>query len=74
MSTPTPTTEPDPVSLDKIRDLARSLIVRGRSKDVQQIIQNAGAKMLSKLPAESYTNVWAQLVNLSKEVDDHAAD
>lgn len=73
-STPTPTTEPDPVSLDKIRDLARNLIVQGRSKDVQQIIQNAGAKMLSKLPAESYTSVWAQLVNLSKEVDDHAAD
>lgn len=73
-STPTPTTEPDPVSLDQIRDLARSLIVQGRSKDVQQIIQNAGAKMLSKLSAESYTSVWAQLVNLSKEVDDHATD
>lgn len=48
--------------------------MQGRSKDVQQIIQNAGAKMLSKLSAESYTSVWAQLVNLNKEVDDHAAD
>lgn len=73
-STPTPTTKPETLSLDKIRDLARSLIVQGRSKDVQQVLQNAGAKMLSKLPAESYPSVWVQLSSLKDEVDRHAAD
>lgn len=65
--------EPDPASLDKIRDLARSLIVHGKRAEVQQIIKSTGAVSISKLPPDSYTAVWQQLVNLSKEVDSNAA-
>lgn len=68
------TPEPDPASLDKIRDLARSLIVHGKRAEVQQIIKGTGAASISKLPSDSYTDVWQQLVNLSKEVDSNAAD
>lgn len=60
--------------LDKIRDLARSLIVHGKRAEVQQIIKSTGAVSISKLPPDSYTDVWQQLVNLSKEVDSNAAD
>lgn len=68
------TPEPDPAMLDKIRDLARSLIVHGKRAEVQQIIKSTGAVSISKLPPDSYTDVWQQLVNLSKEVDSNAAD
>ena len=68
------TPEPDPATLDKIRDLARSLIVHGKRAEVQQIIKSTGAASISKLPPESYTAVWEQLVNLSSEVDDNAAN
>lgn len=67
------TPEPDPATLDKIRDLARSLIVNGKRAEVQQIIKSAGAASISKLPSDSYADVWEQLVNLSKEVDADAA-
>ena len=67
------TPEPDPATLDEIRDLARSLIVHGRRPEVQQIIKGTGAASISKLPPDSYTDVWQQLVNLSKEVDSNAA-
>lgn len=67
------TPEPDPATLDKIRDLARSLIVHGKRAEVQQIIKGTGAASISKLPPDSYTDVWQQLVNLSKEVDSNAA-
>ena len=67
------TPEPDPAMLDKIRDLARSLIVHGKRTKVQQIIKGTGAASISKLPPESYTTVREQLVNLSKEVDNNAA-
>lgn len=67
------TPEPDPATLDKIRDLARSLIVHGKRTEVQQIIKSTGAVSISKLPPDSYTDVWQQLVDLSKEVDGNAA-
>lgn len=76
---PTPATSEDassaadPATLDKIRDLARSLIVHGKRAEVQQIIKSTGAASISKLPPASYTDVWEQLVNLSKEVDSNAA-
>ena len=73
----TPTTQADAnaaASLNKIRDLARTLIVHGKRAEVQQIIKDTGAASISKLPPDSYTDVWEQLVNLSSEVDDHAAD
>ena len=69
-----PSAEPekDPAALDKIRDLARSLIVHGKRAEVQQIIKGTGAASISKLPSDSYADVWEQLVNLSKEVDNNA--
>ena len=67
------TPEPDPATLDKIRDLARSLIVHGKRAEVQQIIKGTGAASISKLPSDSYADVWEQLVNLSKEVGNNAA-
>lgn len=70
-STPTPT--PDPVSLDKIRDLSRSLIVHGKRDKVQQIIKGTGAPSVTKLPPDRYTEVWEKLVALSGEVDEDAA-
>lgn len=75
-TTPAGVTAPasDPAALDKIRDLARSLIVHGKRAEVQQIIKGTGAASISKLPSDSYTDVWQQLVNLSKEVDSNAAD
>lgn len=69
----TASSEPDPATLDKIRDLARSQIVHGKRAEVQQVIKSTGAASISKLPPESYTAVWEQLVNLSKEVDSNAA-
>ena len=69
----TSTTELDSATLDKIRDLARSLIVHGKRAEVQQIIKGTGAASISKLPSDSYADVWEQLVNLSKEVDNNAA-
>ena len=73
-TTPAGVTAPasDPAALDKIRDLARSLIVHGKRAEVQQIIKGTGAASISKLPSDSYADVWEQLVNLSKEVDNNA--
>ena len=70
-----PSAEPekDPATLGKIRDLARNLIVHGKRAEVQQIIKGTGAASISKLPSDSYADVWEQLVNLSKEVDNNAA-
>lgn len=59
--------------LDKIRDLARSLIVQGKRDGVRQAIKSAGAAAISKLPPESYTAVWEQLLKLKDEVDADAA-
>lgn len=72
-STASPQPKPDPAVLDKIRDLARSLIVQGKRDGVQQAIKSAGAAAISKLPPESYTAVWEQLLKLKDEVDADAA-
>ena len=58
--------------LDKIRDLARSLIAVGKSKEVQKVINSTGARMVSKIPEDSYTAVWEQLCKIKEELD--AAD
>lgn len=71
--TSSPEPKPDPAVLDKIRDLARSLIVQGKRDGVQQAIKSAGAAAISKLPPESYTAVWKQLLKLKDEVDADAA-
>lgn len=74
IAAPEPSTPaPDPVSLDKIRDLSRSLIVHGKRDKVQQIIKGTGAPSATKLPPDRYTEVWEKLVALSGEVDEDAA-
>lgn len=74
IAAPEPSTPaPDPVSLDKIRDLSRSLIVHGKRDKVQQIIKGTGAPSVMKLPPDRYTEVWEKLVALSGEVDEDAA-
>lgn len=67
------TTKPEAVSLDKIRDLARSLIVHGKRNEVQQVIKGTGAASITKLPPDRYTEAWEKLVALSREVDENAA-
>lgn len=66
--------EGDPAALDKIRDLSRSLIVHGKRAEVQAAIKSTGAVSISKLPPDSYTAVWEQLLKLKDEVDADAAD
>lgn len=58
--------------LTKIRDLARSLIAAGKSKEVQKVINSTGARMVSKIPEDSYTAVWGQLCKIKEELN--AAD
>lgn len=71
-----PSAEPgkDPATLDKIRDLARSLIVAGRRAGVQAAIKATGAASVSKLPPDSYTSVWEELLKLKDEVDANASN
>lgn len=65
---------PDPATLDKIRDLARSLIVAGKRAGVQAAIKATGAASISKLPPDSYTSVWEELLKLKDEVDSNASN
>lgn len=65
---------PDPATLDKIRDLARSLIVAGKRAGVQSAIKATGAASISKLPPDSYTSVWEELLKLKDEVDANASN
>lgn len=69
-----PAAEPDPATLDKIRDLARSLIVAGKRAGVQAAIKATGAASISKLPPDSYTSVWEELLKLKDEVDANASN
>lgn len=71
-STTSPEPKADPAVLDKIRDLARSLIAAGKSKEVQKVINSTGARMVSKIPEDSYTAVWGQLCKIKEALD--AAD
>ena len=75
-STSAPKSAPasDPATLDKIRDLARSLIVAGKRAGVQAAIKATGAASVSKLPPDSYTNVWEELLKLKDEVDANASN
>lgn len=69
-----PAAEPDPATLDKIRDLARRLIVAGKRAGVQAAIKATGAASVSKLPPDSYTSVWEELLKLKDEVDANASN
>lgn len=75
-STSAPKSAPasDPATLDKIRDLARSLIVAGKRAGVQTAIKATGAASISKLPPDSYTSVWEELLKLKDEVDANASN
>ena len=75
-STSAPKSAPasDPATLDKIRDLARSLIVAGKRAEVQAAIKSTGAASVSKLPLDSYTSVWEELLKLKDEVDANASN
>lgn len=75
-STSAPKSAPasDPATLDKIRDLARSLIVAGKRAGVQAAIKATGAASISKLPPDSYTSVWEELLKLKDEVDANASN
>lgn len=73
-ATSTSTPAPDPATLDKIRDLTRSLIVAGRRAGVQAAIKATGAASISKLPPDSYTSVWEELLKLKDEVDANASN
>lgn len=73
-ATSTSTPAPDPATLDKIRDLARSLIVAGKRAGVQAAIKATGAASISKLPPDSYTSVWEELLKLKDEVDANASN
>lgn len=64
----------DSAMLNKIRDLARSLIVAGKRAGVQAAIKATGAASISKLPPDSYTAVWEQLLKLKDEVDANASN
>ena len=71
-----PSAEPgkDPATLDKIRELARSLIVAGKRAGVQAAIKATGAASVSKLPPDSYTSVWEELLKLKDEVGANASN
>lgn len=75
-STSAPKSAPvsDPATLDKIRELARSLIVAGKRAGVQAAIKATGAASVSKLPPDSYTSVWEELLKLKDEVDANASN
>ena len=72
-SAPKSAPAPDPATLDKIRDLARSLIVAGKRAEVQAAIKATGAASISKLPPDSYITVQEELLKLKDEVDNNAA-
>lgn len=73
-SVPAAEPEKDPATLDKIRDLARSLIVAGKRAGAQAAIKATGAASVSKLPPDSYTSVWEELLKLKDEVDANASN
>ena len=45
---------------------------QGKSKEVQKVINSTGARMVSKIPEDSYTAVWEQLCKIKEALD--AAD
>ena len=81
-----PTAEPEPepapqeapaaaqaptVMFSQIQALSRQLVASNRGAEVQKILKDHGARMLSRLPAESYTEVYQQLSKLM-EANDNA--
>ena len=81
-----PTAEPEPepapqeapaaaqaptVEFSQIQALSRQLVAANRGAEVQKILKDHGARMLSRLPAESYTEVYQQLSKLM-EANDNA--
>lgn len=59
------------VEFSQIQALSRQLVAANRGAEVQKILKDHGARMLSRLPAESYTEVYQQLSKLM-EANDNA--
>lgn len=68
-----PASEPDPAAENKIRTLVMELMNQGKRAECQKIIKSTGAKGISSLPPDSYTDVWQQLNKLKDEVNADAA-
>ena len=51
-----------------------SVIVAGKRAGVQAAIKATGAASVSKLPPDSYTSVWEELLKLKDEVDANASN
>lgn len=59
------------VEFSQIQALSRQLVAANRGAEVQKILKDHGARKLSRLPAESYTEVYQQLSKLM-EANDNA--
>lgn len=49
------------VTLTMIQAVGRKLVAAQRSAEVQKVLQAHGARLMSKLPADSYPAVYAEL-------------
>lgn len=59
------------VTLAMIQAVGRKLVAAQRSAEVQKVLQAHGVRLMSKLPADSYPAVYAEL-NALLEGKDHA--
>lgn len=59
------------VTLAMIQAAGRKLVAAQRSAEVQKVLQAHGVRLMSKLPADSYPAVYAEL-NALLEGKDHA--
>lgn len=59
------------VTLAMIQAVGRKLVAAQRSAEVQKVLQAHGVRLMSKLPADSYPAVYAEL-NALLEGRDHA--
>lgn len=59
------------VTLAMIQAVGRKLVAAQRSAEVQKVLQSHGVRLMSKLPADSYPAVYAEL-NALLEGKDHA--
>lgn len=66
-----PTAPAQEVTLAMIQAVGRKLVAAQRSAEVQKVLQAHGVRLMSKLPADSYPAVYAEL-NALLEGKDHA--
>lgn len=68
---PAPDAPAQEVTLAMIQAVGRKLVAAQRSAEVQKVLQSHGVRLMSKLPADSYPAVYAEL-NALLEGKDHA--